>query len=67
MKTKHLVAHIVEPDLQGDLEKGHVRQGVRYLEQILSELYPPPNKTSKISGLIFISDANTFHSDLNKY
>ena len=65
MKTKHLVAHIVEPDLQGELEKGHVRQGVRYLEKILSDLYP--NKTSKISGLIFISDAHTFHSDINKY
>lgn len=40
-----MVANIVEPDLQGNLENGHVRQGVRYLEKILSEMYP--KETSK--------------------
>ena len=52
---------IVEPDLAGGEELGHVRQGVRYLEEILNEHFPGT------LGQIYISGSNSFQSTLRKY
>jgi hypothetical protein len=61
MNVKFSDIKIVESDLSSHLEKGHVRQGVRYLEEILTHYYP------KASGKIFISEASSFASNLNAY
>lgn len=52
---------IVESDLSSHLEKGHVRQGVRYLEEVIQDCYP------ESSGKILISEASTFVSNINAY
>jgi hypothetical protein len=52
---------IIEPDLSGSEERGHVRQGVRYLEEILDEYFP------EAEGEIYISGSNSFQTTLRKF
>ena len=61
MSSNAIEVTILEPDLWGYKESGHVRQGVRYLESILVNAFP------ESSGRILINQASSFRSVTNRY
>jgi hypothetical protein len=61
MPSNAIEVTILEPDLWGHKESGHVRQGVRYLESILVNAFP------ESKGRILINQASSFRSPINRY